>query len=423
MKRGILITGGAWYHEAVGGAYKIATELAEYLAGQGHRVFYLAGSKESKPANPTVYKGVEVWRYSLPRAQSPSLSNLLVHIFQSRKLARQISRSCPIAYLNGHDPLQFLGAFWALKRKGIKTSFSVHSPFVQENKAGWGLSSDSQDGTKKPTMKQKLALRLLNVLERSVYARAEIVQAESQFTLREIRNGYGRQMNGKGVVCGLWVDLNRFQLCRDKALVRQTLGPPWQSNLPVFFTLRRLVPRMGIDYLIEAMGFLKKQGLDCRLVVGGSGPEGKNLAALIHKLNLRDRVFMIGAVKESDVPLCYQAADCFVLPTKNLECFGLTILEAYASGTPAIATPVGAIPEVVGNIGQSGLTAEPSAEALAGKMEEFIRGKIETDPSSLRTYAGTYGYREKAEQLAEAIFGSSNVNNKFAIESPSCSEN
>ena len=187
MKKGILITGGAWYHETVGGAYKIATELAEYLAEQGHRVFYLAGSKESKPVNPTLYKGVEVWRYSLPRAQSPSLSNLLVHIFQSRKLAKQISRSCPIAYLNGHDPLQFLGAFWALKRKGIKTSFSVHSPLVQENKARW---QRIQDGRRKRAFYQKPALILLQLIERCVYTRAEIIQAESQFTLREIRNGY-----------------------------------------------------------------------------------------------------------------------------------------------------------------------------------------------------------------------------------------
>lgn len=405
MKKTILIAAGAWYHETVGGAYKIATELAEHLVDQGHRVFYLAGSRELKPTNPTIYKGVEVWRYSLPHAKSPSLSNLFVHIFQSRKLARQINSSCSIAYLNGHDPLQFLGAFQALKRKGIKTSFSVHSPLVQENKVGWGLLSDSQDEIKKPTMKQKLALRLLNILERCVYTCAEIVQAESQFTLGEIERDYRKQIGRKGVVCGLWVDLNRFQLCKNKALVRQKLGPIWKSDLPLFFTLRRLVPRMGIDRLIRAVRLLKERGIHCRLIVGGFGPEMGNLETLIKILDLTDRVFMMGEVAESDVPFCYQAADCFVLPTKALECFGLTILEAYASGTPAIATPVGSIPEVMGEAGRSGLTSGISQEALAEKMEEFINSKIVKNPLDLRNYAGTYNYRKKAGALANAIFG------------------
>ena len=308
--KGILITGGAWFHEIPGGAYKAATELAEYLAQEGHRVFYLAASEQKNLQFPIHHNGVEVWRYPKPTAPSPSLGNLLSHFYSVYKLAQKIQQIYPIGYLNGHDPLQFLASQQALKKETIKSSFSVHSPLVQEQKAHWGLSLNPTTKDQL-SLKQALALKLFAILESVVYRWADVIQTDSEFTLSEITRDYPDAIGSKAAVRHLWVDLDRFLPCQDKTVVRRNLGQPWLCNEIIFFSLRRLVPRMGLDELIKAVGLLRDSNKSCRLIIGGSGPERQNLQALVDNLSLHDKVFFLRRVPDEDLPACYQAADCW----------------------------------------------------------------------------------------------------------------
>ncbi|GAG27016.1 unnamed protein product, partial [marine sediment metagenome] len=86
----VLITAHAWVHENIGGSFKVATELAQYLASQGHRVFYVCGTREAEPVNPTRAGGVELWRYPFPKSRSPHPANVLGHVLGTRRLTRQI---------------------------------------------------------------------------------------------------------------------------------------------------------------------------------------------------------------------------------------------------------------------------------------------------------------------------------------------
>jgi len=62
--------------------------------------------------------------------------------------------------------------------------------------------------------------------------------------------------------------------------------------------------------------------------------------------------------------------------------------DGYACGIPVIATPVGAIPEIVGIHGPGWLTRNTTAEAIAERMTAFLRGCLVSDRSKLRHVAG-----------------------------------
>ena len=78
------------------------------------------------------------------------------------------------------------------------------------------------------------------------------------------------------------------------------------------------------------------------------------------------------------LPLYYAAADALALPSKNMsEGFGLTLLEANATGLPVVASRIGGIPSVVRD-GYNGLLVEPgNAEVLAQAIARLIEHRVE----------------------------------------------
>jgi glycosyltransferase involved in cell wall biosynthesis len=173
---------------------------------------------------------------------------------------------------------------------------------------------------------------------------ADRVQCDSQYTLDTLQQKYPRQIGDKGCVAPGWVDYARFASAGSREQARHSLGPTWESEVPVLFTLRRLEARMGLDTLIEAAALVRDRGHNFRVLIGGSGSLRESLTGLIRERRLTDRISLLGRVPEADLPACYAAADCFVLPTRALECFGLIVLEAFAAGTPVIASNAAAIP-------------------------------------------------------------------------------
>ena len=94
---------------------------------------------------------------------------------------------------------------------------------------------------------------------------------------------------------------------------------------------------------------MEKEASDIELVIGGKGPLGNRLIALARSFGIEHNVHFTGFISEDQLPLYYQMADFFVLPTKELEGFGLVTLEAMASGLPVLGTPVGGTKEIIGN--------------------------------------------------------------------------
>lgn len=387
-----------WHDDRPGGASKLPTDFARFLAARGHDVSYLCPSALVDRVTSERIDGVDVRRYPAPDAPSPSLRNVRRHWQMTRAITTEVARTRPVRALLGHTPIQYLAASRALDA-GVRRCYFVHSPFVLELREGL---------TGAPTLKQRIAFRAAAWMEQRILDASDIVHYNSSYTRRVMEQSYPRATAGKGIVLPGWVDDERFRLSdvpRDE--LRRRLGPPWQPGVATFFTLRRLVPRMGIDALVDAAASLARDGRACRLVIGGDGPERTALEAQVAALGIGDRVAFLGRIPEASLAGHFAAADCFVLPTRALECFGLIVLESYACGVPVIGVPVGAIPETVGPEFQSWLTRDNTASALAERMDDFLAGRLAADPVALRARASTFSLATVAARHERVLLGNS----------------
>ena len=87
-------------------------------------------------------------------------------------------------------------------------------------------------------------------------------------------------------------------------------------------------------------------------------------------------ITFLGRLEDRDLPLAYAACDAFVLPTAELECFGLIALEALSAGRPVLATPVGAIPEMIRKFDTSWLAQSAKAEDIADVLRKYLAGEL-----------------------------------------------
>jgi glycosyltransferase involved in cell wall biosynthesis len=97
------------------------------------------------------------------------------------------------------------------------------------------------------------------------------------------------------------------------------------------------------------------------------------LLGRIGQLCLTDRVQLLGFVPEKQLCRYYQCADLVIMPTSELEGFGLVTVEALAAGAPVLGTPVGALPEVLRRIDPFLVTDGTAATDLAEGLGRLLR--------------------------------------------------
>lgn len=133
----------------------------------------------------------------------------------------------------------------------------------------------------------------------------------------------------------------------------------------------RLVPEKAYEFFVRAAARIVKEGSDAHFVIAGGGPLRELLEAEIEKAGLGSRFHLVGF--ERDVPFFLSQIDVFVLSSR-FEGFPIALIEALASGLPSIATPVGGVPELMGEDG--GLIVAPeSVEELAAAMRKMLDPK------------------------------------------------
>jgi D-inositol-3-phosphate glycosyltransferase len=177
------------------------------------------------------------------------------------------------------------------------------------------------------------------LVEQRMMDKASAVVVSTEHEGDAIRSLYGRShRNVKTIPAGVDLDLFRPM---PKQAARAALG---LNGDKVVLYVGRLEPLKGVDILIEALSRLDDQTGIRLMVVGGSleGGELPRLKSWAEQLGLGASVTFTGSVDQSELPLYYNAADIFALPS-YYESFGLVALEAMACGTPVVASRVGGL--------------------------------------------------------------------------------
>ena len=131
------------------------------------------------------------------------------------------------------------------------------------------------------------------------------------------------------------------------------------------------VPMKGLVPLLEAVAKLRTER-DVELVVIGRPTDGGRVARTIDRLGLAPVVRCVSGITDDELAIRYAEAQVAVVPSLY-EGFSLPAIEAMACGVPVVATTGGALPEVVGRHGETGLLVAPDdPEALAVGLRQVL---------------------------------------------------
>ncbi|HEU5081966.1 MAG TPA: glycosyltransferase family 4 protein [Acidimicrobiales bacterium] len=176
------------------------------------------------------------------------------------------------------------------------------------------------------------------------------------------------------VPCG--IDSSRFRPLApaERDAVRARYG---LHDGPLVLSLSRLVPRKGMDVLIEAAVRLAPRVPGLQVAIAGSGRDRSRLERRVAATGAP--VQFLGRVPEDDLALVHGAADVYAMLCRSRwggleqEGFGIVFLEAAAAGVPQVAGDSGGASEAVAH-GESGFVVDPTdPDEVADVLEQLLR--------------------------------------------------
>lgn len=177
------------------------------------------------------------------------------------------------------------------------------------------------------------------------------------------------------------------------AKIRAKLCLPQKKK--ILLSITRIERRKGIDLLIKAMPKILNDHPDTLLlIVFPSGHFNQNehlleLFELVQQLKIGRSVHFITGLHGPVLTQYYQAADLFVLSSKELENFSIAMMESLSCGCPLVCFKSGGSPEVISKVGNRFIVPKITANALAYSISSYLKL-----PNSVKQR-----YRVKAAQI------------------------
>jgi glycogen synthase len=336
--------GMGWVTDQPGGLNRYYADLIRALSTLGVEVTGLvAGSSEvSRQSGGRV------------RAFAPIQASLPRRLLAVRRECAAVLSAEPGVVPIAHFALYALPCLDLWRNRPLVAHF--HGPWALEGR------TEGQSG---------LAVACKSAIERQVLRRAHACIALSRAFAAVLERRYRVPAERIHVIPG-GVDCDRFAVAESRAEARRRLG--WPGDRAIVLVLRRLVRRMGLEDLIDAVALARARVPELLLLVGGSGRLADDLQARVSAQGLGEHVRFLGRVPEEELALAYRAATLTVVPSVALEGFGLVAAESLAAGTPVLATPVGGLPEVLQDLAPELVLPATGASALAEGLSAALTG-------------------------------------------------
>lgn len=239
--------------------------------------------------------------------------------------------------------------------------------------------------------------RLLRWLVRLVLRRADVLIVVGREHRERVVALSGRSaVQMKLLDMGVWLP----PAVPSRVEARQLLGLP--AGEPLLLFVGNLIPRKGVDILLQAAARLAQNNIPFHLLIGGQGPERPALEAWAAALGLAGRVTFTGPIPHQQVYTWFAAADVVVVPSRR-EPFGIVPLEAMGCGAAVVAADTGGLAENIRD-GENGLLFSVEDEAALARQlqqllaDEALRGRL---AQAGRRTAASFDMRGRAAAVKE----------------------
>jgi mannosylfructose-phosphate synthase len=342
-----------------GGQVVYVLELARKLAQLGYCVDIFTRRFEEQPASEQVDELVRIVRIPCGGKNFIPKEYLQRHMMEWCEGALRFIRSEGTTYqfINSH--------YWDAGVGGQRLSEALKVPHLHTPHS-LGLWKKRQMETDYPDRAADFE-REFNFSERIkheliIYRSCDMVIATTPLQLDMLVTDYGLDAARVQMIPPGYDDNRFFPVsAASRQMARQRLGFAGKTVL----ALGRLATNKGYDLLIDAFSVLAEREPEARLhlALGGEQLDAQEAALLaglrqrVAELALEERVTFAGFVPDEDLPDTYRAADLFVLSSRY-EPFGMTAIEAMASGTPTVVTVHGGLYRTI-SYGRHALFADP----------------------------------------------------------------
>lgn len=217
-----------------------------------------------------------------------------------------------------------------------------------------------------------------------------------------------REFQHKITVCHPGVNTQQFKpaaMSEIEALRRKWEIPP---DAQVLCVLTRLVPRKGVDSLIQVFAKIAARNPHLHLLIGGKGPDQERLESIAQQIPEQDRIRFLGRVEDGDLNAFYGLGLFCLLSreeSKDIEGFGLVLAEAQACGAAVVCARSGGMPEAVIEDETAlivpPLDIEQSAERIAALLAHTE--KIEAMKINGRQFAEQLSWERCVDQMIKVL--------------------
>jgi glycosyltransferase involved in cell wall biosynthesis len=346
MPRICLVT--HYFPPHMGGIEKVSYEQSKRLTQSGYQIDVLTSKMKGRNEYPA--KGIRVFHYSpLNLAERIGVPYPILSVKAYRTFA-EVIKKCDLVHAHGHVYMPSYLAGMVAKKYKKPFILTQHNTFIDYR--SW--------------------LNILEHLNDLTIGKAVLKNADRVITVSKKTMEYVRKLGAdksKTSVIYNGVDIDTFHPA-NKSESRKKLGLP--KNRKIILSVRRLVYKNGLDTLIESVPLVARNHPDALFVVAGKGPSKKLIEDRIKELGIEDDIKLTGFVPDNLLPVYYDAANYFVLPSASGEGLPLVLLEAMACGLPVIATTVGGTPEIIKHMKNGVLVPPRNPEAMARAISKLL---------------------------------------------------